>query len=105
MKGIAKEMYGGIYNGKTIRITITEDDMVIRADDIQPYPLIPDGLGLTYEAGEDFMEIHYPVKYDTKKKWERMERMYKFLVMSFGTGKVEHDFAEIFPEASLQSAQ
>ena len=101
MQGIVEEMYEGIYNGKTIRITITEDDMVIRADGIQPHPLIPDGLGLTYEAGEDFLEIHYAVKYDVQKKWERMERMYKFLVMSFGTGKVEHDFSEIFPEASL----
>ena len=101
MQGIVKEMYEGMYNGKTIRITICDNDMVIRADDIQPHPLIPDGLGLTYEAGEDFLEIHYAVKYDVQKKWERMERMYKFLVMSFGTGKVEHDFSEIFPEESL----
>ena len=105
MQGIANEFYEGIYNGKTIRIIITEGDMAIRADGIQPHPLIPDGLGLTYEAGEDFLEIHYPVKYDEQKKWERIERMYKFLVMSFGTGKVEHDFYEIFPEASLKSAQ
>ena len=99
------KLYFGTYNHKRITITITENDMVIRADGIEPHPMIPEGLGLTFEQGEDFLEIHYPIQYDEQKMWERLERMYKFLVMSFGTGKVEHDFSDIFPEASIQSIQ
>ena len=54
------------------------------------------------KSGNDFTSgTIYPVQYDEQKMWERLERMYKFLVMSFGTGKVEYDFSEIFPEASL----
>ena len=91
-----KEEYESVYNGKKISYVITETEMGVRADGITPYPLVPDGLGLHYEAGDDYLEIHYPVTYNKEKKVERMERLYKFLVMSFGSGKVEHDFKEIF---------
>ena len=105
MNNILETVYVGDYSGIRITITITANDMAIRADGIQPHPMIPDGMGLTFKKGENFLEIHYPVQYDAQKMWERLERMYKFLVMSFGTGKVEHEFSDIFPEASIQSIQ